>query len=122
MAALFLPGPSPLKRIQIASFADSEDDDGMPVDTVSFLAKVAPAMTDAEVRGLWLSDPRAALLAAGIDVPEWADITCAEGGELGVAITLGPLIDVDGELNEESMGGIAGGTSSACFSCGVACN
>jgi hypothetical protein len=92
--------------------------EGIFMDTVSFLAKVAPAMTDAEVRGLWLSDPRAALLAAGIDVPEWADITCTEGGKLGVAITLGPLIDVAGELTEESMEGVAGGGCS-CYSSSV---
>lgn len=79
------------------------------MEPVNFLAAIAPAMTDPDVRATWLSDPRAALLAAGIDVPEWAVVTASEGGKLGVAITLGPLIDVSDELRDESLDSVAGG-------------
>jgi hypothetical protein len=70
-------------------------------------------MTDPQVRELWLTDPRSALLQAGIDVPVWADITAEEGTKLGVRITLGPLVDLDAELTEEHLEGVAGGGCSS---------
>jgi len=79
------------------------------MEPVNFLAAIAPAMTDPETRAQWLADPHAALLAAGIDVPKWATVTATEGGKLGVAVTLGPLIDVSQELGEEALDGVAGG-------------
>jgi hypothetical protein len=81
----------------------------MVMSEVPFLERVAPAMTDPQVREMWLTDPRGALLQAGIDVPEWADITVEEGTKLGVRITLGPLVDLSGELSEEHLEGVAGG-------------
>lgn len=83
------------------------------METISFLAQIAPAMTDPEVRAKWLTDPHGALLEAGIDVPAWATISAVEGDKLGVAITLGPLMDLSGELSEEALEGIAGGGCSS---------
>lgn len=83
------------------------------MDTISFLAQVAPAMTDPEARAKWLSDPHGALLEAGIDVPAWATISAVEGDKLGVTITLGPLIDLDAQLSEEALDAVAGGGCSS---------
>jgi len=88
------------------------------MDSLPFLERVAPAMTDPAVRALWLSDPRAALLQAGIDLPSWADVHAVEGERLGLSVTLGPLIDLDGELSEEHLGDIAGGASTGASACG----
>ena len=79
------------------------------MEAVPFLERIAPAMTDPVVRQSWLSDPRSALLAAGIDAPDWADIEVVSGERLGIAVTLGPLVDLSGELSEEHLEGVAGG-------------
>jgi hypothetical protein len=81
------------------------------MEAVPFLERIAPAMTDPVVRQSWLSDPRSALLAAGIDVPDWADIEVVSGERLGIAVTLGPLVDLGSELTEEYLGGVTGGAA-----------
>jgi hypothetical protein len=41
------------------------------MDARGFVAALTPAVTDANARERFLADPKAALAAAGLDLPEW---------------------------------------------------
>lgn len=82
-----------------------------------FLAALAPALTDPDARAAFLSDPRAALTAAGLDVPDWVRVTAREGDTPELSIVLPPAIDTDAELSEEHLAVVSGGCGS-CAVCG----
>ena len=77
------------------------------MDAQSFLAALAPAVTDADARERFLADPRAVLAAAGLDLPEWFTVTAREGDAAELTITLPALRDPD--LSDEQLEAVAGG-------------
>jgi hypothetical protein len=85
------------------------------MDAQSFLAALAPAVTDADARERFLADPRAVLAAAGLDLPEWFTVTAREGDAPELTITVPGLLDPDAELSEEELAAVAGGYYTCCF-------
>ena len=79
------------------------------MDAQGFLAALAPAVTDAQARERFLTDPKAVLVAAGLDLPEWFTVSAREGDVPELTITLPALLDPDAELSEEHLGAAAGG-------------
>ena len=79
------------------------------MDAQGFLAALAPAVTDATARERFLADPRAVLAAAGLDLPEWFEVSAREGDAAELTITLPPLLDPDADLTEEQLAAAAGG-------------
>ena len=82
-----------------------------------FLAALAPALTDPDARAAFLADPRTALAAAGLEIPEWVSVTAREGDAPELSIVLPPAIDADAELSEEHLAVVSGGCGS-CAVCG----
>jgi len=82
----------------------------MSFDLVSALA---PTVTDADARAAFLADPRTALANAGLEVPEWMELTIAEGHTPALSITLPPMLAPD-ELSEAHLDGVAGGYCAFC--------
>jgi len=68
------------------------------------LAALAPSVTDAQARERFLADPKAALLAAGLDLPEWFTVSAREGDAPELTITLPPLLDRDDDLRQRGLG------------------
>ncbi len=85
------------------------------MDAQGFLAALAPAVTDAQARERFLADPKAVLVAAGLDLPEWFTVSAREGDAAELTITVPALLDPDADLNEEQLEGAPGG------SCNRAC-
>ncbi len=81
------------------------------MDAQSFLAALAPAVTDAQARERFLADPKAVLVAAGLDLPEWFTVSAREGDVAELTITLPALLDPDADLSEEQLAAVAGGFS-----------
>jgi hypothetical protein len=81
------------------------------MDAQGFLAALAPAVTDAKARELFLADPKAVLAVAGLDLPEWFTVTAREGDAAELTITLPALLDpdADADLSEEQLAGVTGG-------------
>jgi hypothetical protein len=79
------------------------------MDAQGFLAALAPAVTDATARERFLADPKAVLVAAGLDLPEWFTVSAREGDAAELTITLPPLLDADADLTEEQLAAAAGG-------------
>ena len=79
------------------------------MDAQSFLAALAPAVTDADARERFLADPKAVLAVAGLDLPEWFTVSAREGEAAELTITLPALRDPDADLSEEQLAGISGG-------------
>ena len=79
------------------------------MDAQGFLAALGPAVTDAEARERFLADPRAALVAAGLDLPEWFTVTAREGDAPELTITVPALLDNDADLSEEQLDAVVGG-------------
>jgi hypothetical protein len=79
------------------------------MDAEGFLAALAPAVTDAQARERFLADPKAVLVAAGLDLPEWFTVSAREGEVPELTITLPALLDPDADLSEEQLEGAAGG-------------
>ena len=48
------------------------------MDAQGFVAALTPAVTDANARDRFLADPRAVLVAAGLDLPEWFMVSARE--------------------------------------------
>jgi hypothetical protein len=84
------------------------------MDSQDLLAALAPALTDADARARFLTDPRAVLAAAGLAVPDWIAVTAQEGDAPELTITLPPLLDPDAELSDEHLTAVSGG----CERCG----
>jgi hypothetical protein len=81
------------------------------MDAQGFLATLAPAVTDAQARERFLADPKAVLAVAGLDLPEWFTVSACEGDAAELTITLPALRDLDADLSEEQLAGVAGGGS-----------
>jgi hypothetical protein len=79
------------------------------MDAQGFLAALAPAVTDAKARERFLIDPKAVLVAAGLDLPEWFTVSAREGDAAELTITLPALLDPDADLTEEQLDVVAGG-------------
>jgi hypothetical protein len=78
------------------------------MDAQSFLAALAPAMTDAAARERLLTDPRAVLAAAGLDLPDWFTVTAVEGDTPALTLTLPSMLDPDA-ISDEQLAGVSGG-------------
>jgi hypothetical protein len=85
------------------------------MDAQGLLAALAPAVTDAKARERFLTDPKAVLVAAGLDLPEWFTVTAREGDAAELIITVPALLDPDTDLSEEQLAGVFGG----CCDCDV---
>jgi hypothetical protein len=79
------------------------------MDAQAFLAALAPAVTDAQARERFLADPKAVLVAAGLELPEWFTVSAREGDAAELTITVPALLDPDADLSEEQLAGISGG-------------
>ena len=79
------------------------------MDAQGFLAALAPAVTDAQARELFIANPKAVLATAGLDLPDWFTVTAREGDAAELSITLPALLDPDADLSEEQLAGISGG-------------
>ena len=92
------------------------------MDAQGFLAALAPAVTDADARERFLADPKAALAAAGLDLPESFTVSAREGDAAELTITLPALRDPDADLSDEQLASISGGDivrDPFCLSSGV---
>jgi nucleotide-binding universal stress UspA family protein len=78
-------------------------------DAQSFLAALAPAVTDADARERFLADPKAVLAAAGLDLPEWFMVSVREGDAAELIITVPGILDPDADLSEDVLDGVVGG-------------
>ena len=87
------------------------------MDAQGFLAALAPAVTDADARERFLADPKAVLVAAGLDLPEWFPVTAREGDAAELTITLPPLFDPNADVSDEQLAGVSGGYGGFC--CGA---
>ena len=79
------------------------------MDAQGLLAALAPAVTDAKARERFLTDPKAVLAAAGLDLPESFTVTAREGDAAELTITLPALRDPDADLSDEELASVAGG-------------
>ena len=79
------------------------------MDAQGFVAALTPAVTDANARERFLADPRAVLVAAGLDLPEWFTVSAREGDAAELTITLPALRDPDTDLSDMDLEGVAGG-------------
>ncbi len=79
------------------------------MDAQGFLAALAPAVTDEKARERFLTDPKAVLAAAGLDLPEWFTVTAREGDAAELIITLPGLLDPNADLSEEQLAAVSGG-------------
>ena len=84
------------------------------MDAQGFLAALAPAVTDAQARERFLTDPKAVLVAAGLDLPEWFTVSAREGDAAELTITLPALLDPDADLSEEQLAVVLGGRICYC--------
>jgi len=82
------------------------------MDAQGFLAALAPAVTDEKARERFLADPKAVLVAAGLDLPEWFTVTAREGDAAELIITLPALLDPNADLSEEQLAAVSGGCAS----------
>ena len=80
------------------------------MDAQGFLAALTPAVTDADARERFLADPKAVLAAAGLDLPEWFTVTAREGDAAELIITVPGLRDLDADLSDAELEGVAAGT------------
>ena len=87
------------------------------MDSRDLLGAIAPALTDPAARAAFLADPRAALNAAGLGIPDWIPVTAREGDAPELTIVLPPVIDPDSELSDEHLSAVSGGCGS-CAVCG----
>jgi len=70
------------------------------------------AASNPAVRAQLLTDPRAALAAAGVAVPANVAVSAIEGETWGVQLTLGPAADALGDdVLDEAAGGASGVTN-----------
>ncbi len=91
------------------------------MDAQGFLAALAPAVTDEKARERFLTDPKAVLVAAGLDLPEWFTVSAREGDVPELTITLPALLDPDADLSEEQLAAVSGGSGwhpGICACCG----
>ena len=82
------------------------------MDAQGFLAALAPAVTDAQARERFLTDPKTVLAGAGLDLPESLTVSAREGDAAELTITLPPLRDPGADLSDEQLAAVSGGTGS----------
>jgi hypothetical protein len=87
------------------------------MDAQGFLAALTPAVTDADARERFLADPKAVLVAAGLDLPEWFTVTAREGDAAELTITVPGLRDPDADVSDEQLDAVSGGNTGTtiCF-------
>ena len=86
------------------------------MDAQGFLAALAPAVTDASARERFLTDPKAVLAAAGLDLPEWFTVSAREGDAAELTITVPGLRDPDADVSDEQLDVVGGGFPYCSFS------
>ena len=86
------------------------------MDAQGFVAALTPAVTDANARERFLADPKAALVAAGLDFPEWFTVSAREGDAAELTITLPALRDPDADLSDEQVEQVAAGGDPTAYS------
>ena len=86
------------------------------MDAQSLLAALTPAVTDANARERFLADPKAVLVAAGLDLPEWFTVSAREGDAAELTITLPALRDPDADLSDMDLEAVAGGGAKSVYS------
>lgn len=79
------------------------------MESLDLLRTLSPALTDPDARAAFLADPRAALAGAGLDLPDWIDVTAHEGDSPELSIALPPVMDPDAELTDEHLDMVSGG-------------
>jgi hypothetical protein len=79
------------------------------MDAQGFLAALAPAVTDANARKRFLTDPKAVLAAAGLDLPEGFTVSAREGDAAELTITVPPLFDPDADVSDAQLDAVSGG-------------
>lgn len=67
--------------------------------------------TDETFRAALIADPRAALTAEGVDLPEAVTVRVVESTPDHIRIAIPPALNDDVELDEEALAGVAGGTT-----------
>ena len=93
----------------------------MDKETRKALGKViARSWDDAGYKARLLSDPRAALAEAGVDVPGGMEITVSEQQPGALHLTLPPRPEDEGVLDEEALEAVSGGHCS-CTTLPCAC-
>ena len=93
------------------------------MDAQGLLAALAPAVTDAKARERFLTDPKAALAVAGLDLPEWFTVSAREGDAAELTITVPALRDPHADLTEEQLAAVGGGSGDWCWCGGLGfCN
>ncbi len=87
----------------------------MEFNFMTVLAKVA---TDADERASFLTDPRAYLVAGGLDIPAFFEVTTVEiqGSAPTLVFGVPPILNMD-ELSEEMLANVGGGAS--CATCAM---
>jgi hypothetical protein len=87
----------------------------MQFDFMMFMAKTA---TDADERASFLADPHAYLVASGLEIPAFFQVTAVaiEGSVPTLAFGVPPLFNME-DLSEEALLGIAGGLPTG--GCGI---
>ena len=77
-----------------------------------FMTVMARAATDAGERASFLEDPRAYLMANGLDLPAYVIVNATEieGSAPTFSLGIPPMLE-DGELSEQALEGVAGGSS-----------
>ena len=65
-------------------------------------------MTDAAARERLLTDPRAVLAAAGLDLLDWFTVTAVDGDTPALTLTLPPMFDPDA-MSDEQLAAVSGG-------------
>jgi len=79
------------------------------MDAQGVISAIAAAVTDAKARERFLADPKAVLIAAGLEVPEWLTVSAREGDAAELNITLPTPRDPDADLSDEEMASVSGG-------------
>ena len=76
-------------------------------------ALFAACWKDEALKVRFQSDPKAVLAEYGIDVPDGIDVNVVENTENTVQITMPQAPAGDGELSEEELSSVAGGSTTA---------
>ena len=77
-------------------------------------ALFAACWKDEALKARFQSDPKAVLAEYGIDVPANINVNVVENSDNTVHITMPKAPAGDGELSDEELGNVAGGSGDAC--------
>ena len=80
-------------------------------------ALFAACWKDEALKARFMADPKAVLAEYGMDVPDGIDVNVVENSDNTVHITMPAAPDGYGDLSDEELTNVAGGTiSAACYS------